>query len=74
MSSKAVENKIQEALPEVVKKVPNSTVVRKYDVPNHTLSTRINSKDKIMQFWREWDNIKRQRIRYTPNENLDRAV
>ena len=53
MSSKAVENKIQEALPEVVKKVPNSTIVRKYDVPNHTLSTRINSKDKIMQFWRE---------------------
>ena len=32
------------------------------------------NKEKIIQSYREYGNVKRQRIRYSPNENLDKAV
>ena len=63
-----------EALQEVVKGAPKSTVVSKYYVPNDTLPTWIKNKDKIIQSYRECDNVKRWRVRYSPNENLDKAV
>lgn len=62
MSSKAVEKKYQ-ALQEVTKGVPKSTVACTYDVPNNTLSTWIKNQDKIMQSYRQCGNIKRRRIR-----------
>ena len=63
-----------EALQEVAKGAPKSTVARKYIVPNNTLFTWIKNKDKIIQSYRECGNVKRQRVRYLPNENLDKAV
>ena len=56
----------------VAKDAPKSTVARKYNVPNNTFSTWI--KDKIIQSYRECGNVKRRRVRYLPNENLDKAV
>ena len=38
------------------------------------MSTWIKSKGKIIQSYRECGNVNRQRIRYSPNENLDKAV
>ena len=52
-----------QALQEVTKGVPKSTVARTYDVPNNTLSTWIKNQDKIMQSYRQCGNIKRRRIR-----------
>ena len=43
-----------EALQEVAKGAPKSTVARKYNLPNNTLSTWIKNKDKIIQSYREW--------------------
>ena len=64
-----------EALQEVAKGAPKSTVACKYNnVPNNTLSTWIKNKDKIIQSYRECGNVKRRRVRYSPNENLDKAV
>ena len=64
-----------EALQEVAKGALKSTVTRKYNnVPNNTLSTWIKNKDKIIQSYRECGNVKRRRVRYSPNENLDKAV
>ena len=63
-----------EALQEVAKGAPKSTVARKYNLPNNTLSTWIKNKDKIIQSYRECGNVKRRRVRYSPNENLDKAV
>ena len=63
-----------QALQEVAKGVPKSTVASTYDVPNNTLSTWIKNKDKIMQSYRQCGNIKRQRIRYSKNQSLDKAV
>ena len=73
MPSKTVEAKIR-SLQEVAKGAPKSAVARKYNVPNNTLSTWIKNKDKIIQFYRECGNVKRRRVRYSPNENLDKAV
>ena len=42
-----------EALEEVVKGISKLTVGSKYDIPNNTLSTWIESKDKITQSYRE---------------------
>ena len=63
-----------EALQEVAKGAPKSTVARKHNVPNITLSTLITNKNKIIQSCRECVNVKRRRVRYSPNENLDKAV
>ena len=63
-----------EALQEVAKGAPKSTVALKYNVPNNTLSTWIKNKDKIIQSYRECGNVKRRRVRYSPSENLDKAV
>ena len=63
-----------EALQEVAKGAPKLTVTHKYNVPNNTLSTWIKNKDKIIQSYRECGNVKRRRVRYSPNENLDKAV
>ena len=63
-----------EALQEVTKDSPKSTVARKYNVQKNTLSTWIKNKDKIIQSCRECGNVKRRRVRYSPNENLDKAV
>ena len=41
-------NKKYEALQEVPKGVPKSTIASKYNVPNNTLSTWIKNKDKII--------------------------
>ena len=62
-----------EALQEVAKGAPKSTVARKCNVPNNTLSTWIKNKDKIIQFYRECGNVKRQIVRYSPNKNLDKG-
>ena len=43
-------------------------------LPNNTLFTWIKNKDKIIHSHREWGNVKRQRVQYSPNENLDKAV
>ena len=58
----------------VAKGAPKSTVARKYNVPNNTFSTWIKNKDKIIQSYRECGNVKRRRVRYLPNEDLDKAV
>ena len=63
-----------EALQEIAKGAPKSTVARKYIAPNNTLLTWIKNKDKIIQSYRECGNVKRQRVRYSPNENLDKVV
>ena len=63
-----------EPLLEVAKGAPKSTVARKYNVPNNTLSTWIKNKDKIIQSYRECSNVKRRRVQYSPNKNLDKAV
>ena len=63
-----------EALPNVAKGEPKSTVARKYNVSKNTLSTWIKHKEKIIQSYRECGNVKRQRVQYSTNENLDKAV
>ena len=66
MSSKAIEEKVQ-GLTGGCKRILKSTVARKYDVPNNTLTTWIMNKDKIMQSYREYGNVKRRGILYSPN-------
>ena len=63
-----------EALQKVAKGAPTSTVACKYHVTNNTLSTWLKNKDKIIQSYRECGNVKRRRLRYSPNENSDKAV
>ena len=63
-----------EALQEAAKGAPKSTVARKYNVPNNTLSKWIKNKDKIIQSCRKCGNVKCRRVRYSPNEKLDKAV
>ena len=63
-----------EVLQNVAKGEPKSTVARKYNVPKNTLSTWIKNKEKIIQSYRECGNVKRQRVQYSTNENLDKAV
>ena len=59
-----------EALQEVAKGAPKSTVARRYNVPNNTLPTWIKNKDEIIQSYRECGNVKRRTVRYSPNEKL----
>ena len=66
MPSKTVEAKIRSLTREVAKGA------RKYNVPNNILSTWIKNKDKIIQSYRECGNVKRRRVRYSPNENLEK--
>ena len=62
-----------EALQEVAKGAPKSTVACKYNVANNTLSIWLK-KGQIIPSYRECGNVKRRRLRYSPNENSDKAV
>ena len=73
MPRKTVEAKIR-SLTKGCKRCTNVTVACKYHVTNNTLSTWLKNKDKIIQSYRECGNVKRRRLRYSPNKNLDKAV
>lgn len=62
-----------DALSDLDKGISNQEVVKKYDIPASTLSTRKKNKEKIFKAF-EQSSLKRQRVKTDKYEKLNKAL